>query len=70
MKLDRNIIHKALQEAVSTGHSMVMMNNPQPIEVYNHVEVKLPNDKVVARSTERGRQSIDYRNNATPRYSY
>lgn len=61
----------ALANAVASGYVRAMManqgNQQQPI--FNIV-VKTENDEVLARAVTRGQQSIDYRNNPTPRYNY
>ena len=66
-----NIDEDALASAVAQGYVRAMMlnqgNQPQPI--FNIV-VKTEDNEVLARAVQRGNQSIDYRNNPTPRYSY
>ena len=60
-----------LVSAVAQGYVQAMManqgNQQQPI--FNIV-VKTEDNEVLARAVQRGQQSMDYRNNPTPRYSY
>ena len=60
-----------LASAVAQGYVQAMManqgNQQQPI--FNIV-VKTEDNEVLARAVQRGQQSMDYRNNPTPRYSY
>lgn len=63
-----------IADAVAEGVAMDLMNNidnltansQQPI----NITVKLENDEAIARAAIRGQQSLDYRMNPTPQYSY
>lgn len=56
-----------IADAVVQAFVMTQSNQPDPII---HVEVKTENDEVLARAVTRGQQSIDYRNNPTPKLAY
>lgn len=60
-----------LVSAVAQGYVQAMMSNQgneRPVNVYATLYTE--NNEVLARAVQRGQQSIDYRNNPTPRYSY
>ena len=50
-------------------HAMVMMQGNQQNPVF-HIEVKTEDNEVLARAVTKGQQSIDYRNNPTPKFAY
>lgn len=49
--------------------AMVMMQGNQQNPVF-HIEVKTEDNEVLARAVTKGQQSIDYRNNPTPKFAY
>lgn len=49
--------------------AMVMMQGNQQSPVF-HIEVKTEDNEVLARAVTKGQQSIDYRNNPTPKFAY
>ena len=66
-----DIDEATLVSAVARGYVQAMManqGNEKPINVYATLYTE--DNEVLARAVQRGNQSIDYRNNPTPRYSY
>lgn len=62
-----------IANAVAEGVVMAIVSNQQNFESDQrpiNITVKLENDEAIARAAIRGQQSIDYRMNPTPRYSY
>ena len=49
--------------------AMVMMQGNQQSPIF-HIEVKTEDNEVLARAVTKGQQSIDYRNNPTPKFVY
>lgn len=63
--------HGLTKDDVMEAVTYALANNAQnqpPIQ--NIVTVYTEDNEVLARAVQRGNQSMDYRNNATPRYSY
>ena len=63
---------EAMASAVTRGFVQAMMANQNNMDSNRpiNIVVKTESDEVLARAVFRGMESIDYRNNATPKYSY